>query len=506
MRHTETARTAMPEPEVDLDRLDFVLPDFTRLAWVSDHAQETWQPRVARITAAWLDIEWRAVLAGVRRCALTMCTPEEFLDKGAEWAGEGLNALPVEIAGRSTQPYSATPVPLRAGEPFLYRFVIGVPHDVAMFKKAWDAGDQELIGDLLGYPPCCREFFRRTWVDDALVDTTWPMAVATAAPTHDGTLVEVEGPPQSNILWRWMGVRAVPHLPCRFDCPATVAFADALIAVGRDCGFGEEMDWLLEVLAWPAEWSALHGIAEVKTPVVKVSTRTDATARKYTVRRLSDRLPDEALQGLSFPFEVPVKLRLTATRGFRKGLENMVAGDGPKPDWYASDNGFTSEDAMDAAHAPVVGAAVAALAGTGGDVLDLGCGNGALLQRIEAATAGVVPHGIDVDAIRIEHARLVLPAHADNFVAGDLVDEDVIWPDGRRYALAVLMPGRLLEAGPERSAALRQRLRDRCQQVLVYAYDDWLERPGGLPGLAREAGLDPGPTPADARSAIVTVP
>ena len=117
----------------------------------------------------------------------------------------------------------------------------------------------------------------------------------------------------------------------------------------------------------------------MKTPVVKVSTRTDATARKYTVRRLSDRVPGEALQGLSFPFEVPVKLRLTATRGFRKGLENMVAGDGPKPDWYASDNGFSSEDAMDAAHAPVVGAAVTALAGTGGDVLDLGCGNGALL-------------------------------------------------------------------------------------------------------------------------------
>ena len=87
MRRTETARTVMPEREVDLDRLDFVLPDFTRLAWVSDHAQETWQPRVARITAAWLDIEWRAVLAGVRRCALTMCTPEEFLDKGATVGG-----------------------------------------------------------------------------------------------------------------------------------------------------------------------------------------------------------------------------------------------------------------------------------------------------------------------------------------------------------------------------------------------------------------------------------
>ena len=317
----------MPERAVDLDRLDFVLPDFTRLAWVSDRAQATWQPRLARITTAWFEIEWRAVLAGVRRCALTMCTPEEFLDRGAVWAGEGLNALPVEMAGQSTQPYSATPAALRPGEPFVFRFVVGAPADVAMFKKAWDAADQELIGDLLGYPPCCREFFRRTWVDDALVDTTWPMAVATTASTRDGTTIEVEGPPQSNILWRWMGARAVPHLPCRFDCPATVELADELIGVGRACGFGEEMDWLLEILSWPAEWSALHGIAEVKTPVVKVSTRTDATARTYTVRRRSDRLPDEALPGLGFPFQVPVKLKLTTTRGFRKGLEHMVAAD-----------------------------------------------------------------------------------------------------------------------------------------------------------------------------------
>ena len=73
----------------DIQRLDFTLPDFTRLAWVSDHAKEVWQPRLSRITTAWLEIEWRAVLAGVRRCALTMVSPEEFMDQGAVWAGKG---------------------------------------------------------------------------------------------------------------------------------------------------------------------------------------------------------------------------------------------------------------------------------------------------------------------------------------------------------------------------------------------------------------------------------
>ena len=86
------------------------------------------------------------------------------------------------------------------------------------------------------------------------------------------------GPPEANILWRWMGARAVPHLPCRFDCEPTVALAQQCLAVGRAAGFDTEMDWLLEILRWPVEWSALHGIAEIRTPVLKVSTRTDATA------------------------------------------------------------------------------------------------------------------------------------------------------------------------------------------------------------------------------------
>jgi hypothetical protein len=119
-----------------------------------------------------------------------------------------------------------------------------------------------------------------------------------------------------------------------------------------------------------------------------------------------------------------------------------------------------------------------------------------LLEKIVAAAPGAVPYGIDVDATRIEHARLLQPRHAGNFVAGDLLDDEQLWPDDRRYALAILMPGRLVEAGAARSQQLLERLRDRCDRVLAYAYDDWLERPDGLAGLAAEAGLslvDPAP-------------
>ena len=489
-----------------MQRLDFTLPDFTRFMWVSDQARDVWHPRLERVTNAWLEIEWRAVLAGVRSCAVTMASPEDLLAQAPRWAGEGLSALPVEMVGLTGQPYSATSTTAQPGEPFLFRLVIGRPSDLADFKRAWDVADQEAIGDLLGYPRCCREFFRRVWVDDSMVDTTWPMATATAAPTDDdGTLVEVDGPAHANILWRWMGARTVPHLPCRFDCPATVELGERFVAVGRSCGFGQEMDWLLDVLSWPVEWSALHGIAEIRTPLLKVSTRTDATPRRYTVQRRGDSYPIEGAQGLSFPFQAPVKLRLTGARGFQRGIEHSVAVNAPRPSWYATDNGFESIAAMEEAHRPIITAAVAALAGSEGAVVDLGCGNGVLLDKMKAAAPGVSPFGIDLDPVHIEHARELHRAAAASFVVGDMFDDEGLWSSGNRFSLAIVMPGRFLEVGPERAVALRARLRTHCDRVLLYAYGDWLARPGGLPALARQARFDLVNQNADERVALATV-
>jgi SAM-dependent methyltransferase len=159
------------------------------------------------------------------------------------------------------------------------------------------------------------------------------------------------------------------------------------------------------------------------------------------------------------------------------------------PQWYASDNGFPSRFRMNRAHAPVVAVASAALAGRGGTVLDLGCGNGALLKKIHDANPGTVPFGIDATRASVEHARLLLPAHADHFVFGDMFEEDAPWVGDRRYALILFAPTRFLETSAERSATLRDQLRRRGDMLVVYAYGKSLTRHGDLAGLCRAAGL-----------------
>jgi 2-polyprenyl-3-methyl-5-hydroxy-6-metoxy-1,4-benzoquinol methylase len=284
-----------------------------------------------------------------------------------------------------------------------------------------------------------------------------------------------------------MGPRAVPHLPCSFSCHATVAFADKLLALGREIGHGAEMDWLEEILSWPVSWSALHGIAEVKTPVLKASARTDATAHEFIVRRQGRRLPDEAVAGLGFPFRVPARPGITHSLAFRKGLEAPIALHTAPPEWYASDNGFSARAAMDEAHRPIVEMAVTSLGDTG-TVIDLGCGNGALLKKICEARTGVIPFGMDSDESKLEHARLLQPAFTANFVAGNMfegipIDADTV------YSMILLMPGRLLEVDEASAGRLREWLRGHFQRLLVYGYGEWLTRYDGLSGLAERAGL-----------------
>ena len=479
-----------------LARLDFLLPDFVRRSWVSDAARDVWEPRFQRITNVWLAIEWLAILEGVRECAVTLVSPEEFVQKAGEWAVHGLNGLPIEIQGVSDASYASTSVKVEPGKPFVYRVVVGSPASVAAFKQAWDADDHAGIGRLLGYPTCCHQFFFDTWVDDGLVDTSWPMAVNSVTKSNSDTrLLEVGSLPEANILWRWMGLRAVPHLPCSFNCEATVALGKQFIEVGRKHGYEQEMDWLLEILSWPVSWSALHGVAEIKTPVMKVSTRTDATPWTYEVRRVGNQYPDLGARGLVFPYQMPSIPILTGSNGYQQGLVNPLTAD-ESPMWLATDNGFTSVKAMNEAHAPIVELVTAVFPQQPARILDLGCGNGALLQAICKENSLIEPFGLDAIKNRVDHAKQLLPEFGSNFVVADMFAESG-WLDNDHFGklradyfnLVLLMPGRLIEASPEQAETLKLNLKKFSQRILVYAYGDWLTQHDGLAGLCETAGL-----------------
>jgi len=206
-----------------MKRLNFRLPEWDpRITWTSAEARTVWEPRMRRVSAAYLDAERQAVVLGQKPSALQAVSPDGHLDLTRQMAAHGLVVLPLGKLAR-TSGYSSATRPLAEGEPFDLRVAITRPDAVERWTEAWAESNDEQIGRLLGYPPCCRSFFETAWVREHWFDTTYPMSYGKT---------DVQG---TNMLLRWFGIRPVSHLPCSFDCLATKEQAVEMIALLPPC-------------------------------------------------------------------------------------------------------------------------------------------------------------------------------------------------------------------------------------------------------------------------------
>jgi hypothetical protein len=145
------------------------------------------------------------------------------------------------------------------------------------------------------------------------MDPIWWVVSEQTPADFDLTLAELRiYKPLTNIFLRRMGVTAIFHVPCSFQCGASEALAQQILQSVTNANSETEIKSLREMLHWPMEWSGLHGIAEIRTPIFRVSTRTDATANKVTFRLWGTLYPPEGARGIRFPFNQSARFTLTA--------------------------------------------------------------------------------------------------------------------------------------------------------------------------------------------------
>ena len=283
-------------------RLPFRLGPFLRIAWTSTDAFKVWHSQFRALQRALTKIECGAVAMGLRGAALVGVPDGDMAELALHLKASGLKwELLRHEAGNSIQELHQTwtvdgsrTAPLAVARPGTLR----------SFVSAIEGLDYMAVGDLMGYPSCCRASFSEECGRHGITDTVWVMSRKVEGGSAPVREVSVRGHSSTNILLRCIGIRAVPHLPCSVTCPATVEFATQIRSAMR--GTSPECTAALKaidsILGWPMEWSALHGIAEVKLPVLKMCMPTDATADKYVVRWLSDTYPEEGAVGLGFPY------------------------------------------------------------------------------------------------------------------------------------------------------------------------------------------------------------
>lgn len=290
------------------EMLSFTLPPFARLCWASSEARQTWIERFQRVAKAWFEIEWMSVVHGLRDCALlrisnssrqryldllahhnlTMCIiPPHDQDPGCSTSNDGSNL-----------------------------FAVGSSRKAEKCMEAWIANDAETVGTLVGYPPCCTQGLSERFLCGD-VRSIWSMVSETSCKgMHPEQTIHNTGYVATNMFWSRLGVRAVPHQPCRFSCSASPQIAASFANLGTDTGFSTEMRWLHEVVRWPVAWSASHGIAEMKTPLFRLCTETPATSGNKTLAWAGREYPSEGPRGVVFPYaaHLPVGRELVRPR------------------------------------------------------------------------------------------------------------------------------------------------------------------------------------------------
>lgn len=397
-------------------RLDFTIPEFTRISWANPKARAIWEPRIRRIAEIWQQVEIAAVVRGVKPGALLVVEPEKLPALSEQLIRRRLSMTILGQQGNA-QGYLSRTQPVGEG-PWAYRVFIGpTPGNHECFLEAWREQNNQKIGIYLGYPQCCRNFFSQYWVDQNWMDTTLPMLM-------DGKSWDCNGHLECNILLRHLGVRAVSHLPCSFHCEESKAIGKALLEVAVEEGYTIEVDWIYEMLAWPISWSSLHGIAITTTPVLKIVSATDALKEKVEVSN----------RGIILPLEgVPIEFKMRD---------------------YHTDNGFSSPAAMAKAHEMILNV----IPPDCNSVLDLGCGNGALLAKMDSD----ITIGVDSDSEKVMRAQKVC------FMAYHTKIEDYVF--NRVFDLVLLSCARLDELGYEKSKELLKRISQNCRYFLLYSY------------------------------------
>jgi len=378
--------------------------------WVNAAARRTWEPVLQAAQAAWTELEVVSITEGVRDSALIYVTPEELATASRDCAGMGLEVQVLAVAGAQL------------------RIAVHRPGLAIAWHRAWAESDDRAIGELLGFPGCCLDFFQREWMAGRETLTAMPSP---------------EGPWEANPFLRPMGVRLTPHLPCAADCEATVAHARAFREAGARAGV--DVVAIEALLRLPVDYDAAAGLAIVSTPHFRFMTAADPGRR---------RLARAAQDGVG-----PLPLEETPTA------------------WH--DNGFSSQAAMTAAHAVVL-----RQIGRVNSALDLGCGDGALLEKLARERVWRVDPGLWV-GVEADEGRASRGAARRGprvqVLHGKIQDPDLAAASG--FDVVVLMPGRLLEMTAEDATMVRAALPRAGARLVVYSYN------GALAEQCRAAGI-----------------
>ncbi|TMP29007.1 hypothetical protein CWB99_09560 [Pseudoalteromonas rubra] len=297
---------------LEQQRLNFKLPAFFRWAWVSDQARTLWAPKINAIRDLVPHVFAEAVLSGHYPCALLELTQKQA--DNLRLATQRHRQLTIIRLPPST-------LNLFSNRPY---WLCCLENDAEQFLTAWQQADLKSIYSLINAPQCCTNFNHDLEYLYQCQDPTY-LSAAHALNSNEQLLnITFENAPLLNQTFKKLGVSTLSYAPCSPNCQHALVQAENWMALAGDMGYTSLLNDMLTLFGAPCAWTAMHGIAEIKTPLLKISTNTDATRDKFTVNYLSETDIEGAATGLGFPFKNNCKSAITQSKSFQRGMDNVI--------------------------------------------------------------------------------------------------------------------------------------------------------------------------------------
>jgi hypothetical protein len=294
------------------DKLDFKLPPFKRITWVSEVLQIKWEPIIMNLSKAIDNVFISDKISDIIPIQIKSLPINDLFNFKKQIISIGLFAEQINDLPLSIMLFFGLKI-----ETNKIYVIIGNRQNVILFIKGLkEANSNFIVNDLHLETFTHWEKFS----ESGMVDNIWSLMNQT-----DNTLDKFSSQTNNllNPLWKRLGISSIPYTPASLNCKHSLETGSIIQSYAKEILTDELYNSWYEILSWPVEWSALHGIAEIKTPIFKMIYNTDATGEKYTLQLESDTYPENGLNGLLFPYRKPKKLYFTDSKKNVLGMKHL---------------------------------------------------------------------------------------------------------------------------------------------------------------------------------------
>ncbi|MDP5273699.1 hypothetical protein [Chengkuizengella axinellae] len=293
---------------MELLQFEHEIPPFARMSWVSKEVKDQWEARMQKACKVYSRLELETVKHGIRDCTTRHISGNNLEYEMEQLAKDGLVFLPIRKVGTYSG-FAHKHPPVLQGKPWAYYGVVSKePEKAWLFSHSSNNNskvDHETIGQLLGYPKCCRDFFDSVWLD-GYIDPVWQQALNSKEENIKNKkeqFIRVKDTVnhENNVMLRYIGVRIVPNIPCSLDCSHSLENARKWIELGKELNL-EGVDDLIYLLKLPVEWDCQKGIAYISTPLFKIETNSMTCYPKHVVQKEGTEFPKGTPLGNKFPW------------------------------------------------------------------------------------------------------------------------------------------------------------------------------------------------------------